>query len=499
MEQSIVRGIPKVLARISFLFLGLIGILLFHQGVYFSVAVSTFIFILTAWYLTAMYRASHIGQLVVLFLIVYALPFIHIIPYLWFDFNADPPAVMWGLVANPYQMDKGIIELMAMIGAVGAAGFVAGTASHRGRVILESSASRVIDSRHHHTDTLSLPVFLIWVAISLILSWINAPSETIFTAAYTESVSISSNWNFSSAWMISYAILLFTFADSLFDNRSEIASIKRRTVLSSFFVIVVWFQLLRGDRESLPCVIGALFMYYLWVKSRGEATSRRTKTAWLVILLTVSVVFVASYLIGAVRVLLVGIENLSDVAGVFDTLREADAIRFDSLLAGTWSAVLLSPLSVAGDYISDTLPLHYGQTYIDLVNSIIPGFVADWLGYTRPIDSLHGPAWQMIYAGGGLHAVVVPFTELRLIGVFVMMAIWGVALSRIEEYAFSHLSVRYVALLGIIIMAMPHWLWYGDKNIINALIIWFLVSLCYRMRLTSVAAGISRCERGAAV
>jgi hypothetical protein len=124
-----------------------------------------------------------------------------------------------------------------------------------------------------------------------------------------------------------------------------------------------------------------------------------------------------------------------------------------------------------------------GQTYLDLLSSIIPGFLADWIGYTRPIDALHGPAWEMIYGLGGTHAVVVPFMDFRMTGVFMIVAVWSFAFSRLEHYLINHLTASNLSLLGIIATAIPHWLWYGEKNIINALIIWFLLSILYKVRL----------------
>ncbi|MHB8111275.1 MAG: hypothetical protein ACYDHW_14725 [Syntrophorhabdaceae bacterium] len=395
---------------------------------------------------------------------------------------------MWGLAANPYQTDKRIIELMSMIGAVGAAGFVIGTTLLKGRLSMALSGERTVYSSKH-SKFLSLPVFIIWVAISIVLSWINAPVSTIFTAAYAESQSISDSWNFSSAWMISYAILLFSSADSLFEGNPPIRKIKRKIVLFAFLLIVIWFQLLRGDRESLPCVIGALLMYYVWIKSCGVSMKRKSKALWPAIISIVFVVVIGSYLIEKMRIFFVGVESLSGLVKVVSDLKEAGTISFDNAFTGTWSGVLLTPLSVAGDYINGTLPFKYGQTYLDLLGSIIPGFVADWIGYARPIDTLHGPSWQMIYGGGGLHAVVVPFIDFRIAGVFLIMALWGLLFAKIERYSINHPSIQNIALLGIIAMAIPHWLWYGEKNMMNAFLIWFILSILYRirLRLTTVA------------
>jgi hypothetical protein len=141
-------------------------------------------------------------------------------------------------------------------------------------------------------------------------------------------------------------------------------------------------------------------------------------------------------------------------------------------------------LSVAGDHINELLSTEHGQTYLDLVGSIMPGFVANWIGYERPIDAFHGPAWQMRYGIGGTHAVVVPFLNFRMAGVFLVIAFWGYIFAKIEHSVIRRLTVVNLALLGTVAMAVPHWLWYGEKYIMNALILWLVLSVVYRIRVS---------------
>ena len=147
---------------------------------------------------------------------------------------------------------------------------------------------------------------------------------------------------------------------------------------------------------------------------------------------------------------------------------------------GTWSAVLLTPLSVAGDYVNQLLPIEYGQTYVDLVLSAIPGFVADWMGYVRPIDATHGPAYMMRFGQGGTHAVVVPFMNFRMIGIFVVVALWAFGLSKIEIFCLTRPNVAKLAFIGSLITIAPHWLWYGEKIAMTGLIVWGLIFIFYK-------------------
>ncbi len=465
---------------------GVIGILLFHEGVYLPITISATVIALVTWHLIRLYKQSRVGPLTMLLFVAYALPFIHVFPYIWFDFDGESPLILWGLAVNPYMTDKTIIELMSMIGAVGSAGFAAGVSPLQGKLSMGLSDGEIVRDRPSGR-TLSMPVFLVWVAIGIILTWVSAPSDTVFTAVYTESEAINVNWNFSSAWMFSYAFLVFALADLMFDASPRIRKLKRKIVFCAILLIVIWFQLLRGDRESLPFVLAALLMYYVWGRGLLGSVKDRVKVNWPMMFLLVCVVFVAAYFVGAVRHSLTGIGSISDFLDVLSDLGAAGAIRFDTLLHGTWSGALLTPLSVAGDYINGSLSLKYGQTYLDLLGSIVPGFVTDWIGYTRPIDALQGPAWEMTYGIGGAHAVVVPFIDFRMAGVFMIVALWSFAFSKIERYSIKRLTVSTLALLGIIAMAIPHWLWYGEKNIMNALIIWLLLSVLYRVRLANGA------------
>ncbi len=110
--------------------------------------------------------------------------------------------------------------------------------------------------------------------------------------------------------------------------------------------------------------------------------------------------------------------------------------------------------------------------------------MADAIGYTRPIDGFSGPAWEMRYGIGGTHAAVVPFMNFRMLGVLVIPALWAYIFTRYENGALKKLSIINLAFLSTVAMAAPHWLWYGEKNGFNALVIWFLLAFLYRLLLS---------------
>ena len=471
----------KALSLLLFVFIGAVGILAAQEGVYFPIWLSALILLITGYSVFTLYLRSLIGPLTVLLFVAFALPFIHIFPYIWFDFDAEYPRTFWGLVANSYMRDRATVELMSMLGAIGAAGFATG-ALLIGANCPTDWRSQIAGRNQRTENTLSLSQFVVWVALAVTLSWIAAPTQLVFEAAYTQSAAISADWNFSSAWMISYSILVFVFADSLFESSPKLGDLKRKVVIGSALFIVVWLQLLRGDRESLPLVLSMLLMYFAWGKYLHRSIKRQSSFKWYVPAVLAVGIFLVSYIVGALRHSLVDLDTAMEIAATVADLQESGVIRIQDLISGTWSGALLTPLSVAGDHVRGLLPLKLGEDYADIIASILPGFVADWIGYTRPIDSQSGPAWEMTFGLGGTHAVVVPFMNFRMIGVFLVICLWAYLIGKLEQRSLSRLTTVRLSLLGTMAVAIPHWFWYGEKYVINAAIIWFLLSMLYRLR-----------------
>ena len=474
---------------IVYLYIGFIGILLFHLDIFFPVYISSTIFVVTMLHLYYLFKKQRVGYLTLLLYFVFALPFIHIIPYIWFNFDTATPLQMWGLRANPYMLDKQVINLTAMIGAVGAIGLTFGSTIAAQNIVFSFDKRVNICCKNMvaFPRSLSMPLFIIWLIAALFLSWITAPQQTIFTAAYTESEAILTGLNFSSSWMFSYAMLAFILSDVIFDRNSYNKKIKKFLFLVSTAYITIWLQLLRGDREILPFVLAAFMMYFLWGKSLNQkhrkpaVIDRHLNLRYIVVISAFIFTFIVSYIIAKIRLLVVGLTDIHSVMVTLSELLESEAVSSYDLLSGTWSAVLLTPLSVAGDYVNGILFIKYGSTYVDLFLSLIPGFIADIIGYTRPITATHGPAWEMTYGLGGTHATVVPFMNFMMAGVFLIVMSWSFVITFMERRLLKHLTVLRLSLLGVITFTIPHWLWYGEKNIINCLIIWVLLSACYKM------------------
>lgn len=413
--------------------------------------------------------------------LVYGLPFIHIVPYLWFDFGNENPIILWGLLVNPYMLEKRVIELTAMIGAVGAIGFALGVSLHS-KVIVRDSGLNAAGNRKQ-TKTLSTSIWIVWVILGVALSWLAAPENTLFSSVYTESDSALKDANFSSAWMVSYVILSYTLCDAILDQNYEKKAFKLKVVFVAVAFVVVFLQFMRGDRESIPFVFAAILVYFYWASP--FTNKGKLQIPWRKVVAAIFLLVVFSMVVDGVRHSLIDIQNIVQFLRLLTALFESDDFGIFNLLKGTWSAVLLTPLSVAGDYIYKLMPLKFGEDYLNLFLSIPPGFVADAVGYKRPIDSATGPAWEMRYGLGGVHATVLPFMNFRMIGVLTIPGLWAYIFTSYEKGALKNLNVTNLTLLCTIAMAAPHWLWYGEKNGLNALFIWFFLAFIYRLSLSS--------------
>jgi hypothetical protein len=463
---------------ILFALFGVVAIALFHADIYFPIWLSVAILVFVSLYLLQQYRKKRLGILMLLIWLVYALPFIHIPPYIFFEFSRDP-LLLWGLAVNPYMVDEQVITLTAMIGAVGGMGIAFGASLNSRRIQPDLSIN--LDGSKRLFPTITMPVWLVWVVIGVALTALSAPQETILTAAYTESKTSLDGANFSSAWMMSYVILSFAFCDALLERQGTVKHLKMIIILAAIILVVVYFQLLRGDRESVPWVFGLALVYYYW--AAGITQRRGFTIPWLKISGVAFGLVAISMVLGAIRSGLTG-ASLADAGALIGDLYESESIGLANVLHGTWSAVLLTPLSVAGDHIDGLLAVKWGQDYLNLFLSIIPGFLADSIGYIRPIDSGQSPAWEMRYGLGGTHATVVPFMNFRMLGVFLGPAIWTFIMIKYEKMALRQVSVIKLSLLVTIAMASPHWLWYGEKNGFNALVLWLILAFFYRVSLS---------------
>lgn len=478
--------------------MGVIAVVLFQGEFYLPVWTSVAIFSVISLYLLRQFSCKRIGILILLLWLVYAVPFIHIVPYLWFDFSRDESLTFWSLAVNPYLLDEKIVRLTAMIGAIGGLGFGLGVSLNQKKIVRDQSLPYVESTQR--VSALSTPLWIFWVIAGVALSWLTAPQETLFTAVYTESKSLLENANFSSSWLVSYVLLTYALCDAIVDRCTARKVLKIKIIFFTITFVVIYLQLLRGDRESMPFVLGALLTYYYW--AAPLVTTKKISLSWSQITPVALFLFVAAMLIGAVRNSLTDIKDIAGFIAVLGDAVNSKETGVANFLHGTWSAVLLTPLSVAGDYVNGLLSFKFGEDYVNLLLSVPPGFIADLVGYSRPLDSGIGPAWEMRYGIGGTHLSVVPFMNFGMTGVFLVLAFWSYFFARYEKIALGKINIKNLSLLCTVVAVVPHWFWYGDKIGLNALIIWLILGVGYRVfvriggKSDIVRTNMSTCDHG---
>ena len=185
-------------------------------NVYFSVKYSVIIILVSIVYFIKLFRKKRIGIVSLLFFLVFTLPFLHLIPYLWTDLTVRTDRV-WGLVANPFQFNNDIMNLVGMMSTCGMMGMILPTLFIRKKNLhgVISDKSKIV------RKSMPLVLWFIWLVIGLILSIISAPQESVLDAAYTSVGSVSRELNVNSAWLLSYVILLFALYDSLVEKICE--------------------------------------------------------------------------------------------------------------------------------------------------------------------------------------------------------------------------------------------------------------------------------------
>jgi len=233
-----------------------------------------------------------------------------------------------------------------------------------------------------------------------------------------------------------------------------------------------------GKRTSLPLAFG-LFIYHLtFVLWGGKINFMK---GILILISTVILIFIGN-MHGALRGELFHVFALEDLFEILNGLSDRGVLGMNMITHGTWTDVLLTPFSAAYMYINKR-ELLLGVDYLNMILSLPPAFISDYLGYVRPWNSDKSPAWEMIFGNGGVHATVLPFRNFGLIGVTIVSCLSTLLVMYIEKIQTMRISY-FQPFLYISTMALiPHWVWYGEKPLINGLIYMLLMSWIYKKLL----------------
>lgn len=422
-------------------------------------------------------RVGPVNILPRLLIVLFGLPFSVLLGY-FLD-----PGYLWMRSARGMDLiqDASLVSSMITVGIVGLAAMLAGflTATlfppqARGKAVASGSPTSVSG------PTLDLWVFLGLLGVALGLAAMSAPEGTIFDAAYRsleQGRAVAEQVNFAAAALVAFLVVILLALDTERERSTGLRWFKLLCVVAMAFLIVVYFQLLRGSRDSIGLLAALMALYLVTPLGSGfglSPTLRARKRALR--LIVPSTMVVALFLVvGYAR-------NAAALGGLEVDLWALLRLGYEQ---NTWTAVLWTNLAVAWERHTDVLEYLWGATYRDYLLSLPPGVVTSALGFERPVE-----AWQNLgrsdLAGitvGGLHAAVTPFRNFGAMGVMGVLFLWGVGTGLLERWALE--GGRYFPRLlwAAVICGSFKWFWYGDMPMVRTLMAAVLLYWMYRLAL----------------
>ena len=449
---------PRARASIAATSFGLLAVwcaALFALGIYppLQAAIGG-LFVLAAWGLWSV-RLTQLSLLPRLMIVLYTMPFSVTLGYL----GSSDYTWWWTPTALALLSDRVLLEQMMAIGVTGLAALLAGlkaieASRVRGHDIVDADAVK------SPRTVLDAVAFVAALGLATALSWIYAPRTSIFEEMYAAegTEGLYQDLNFYGAFLASYIVFVLLFVDAEC-SRPAARRWKQLAVLGTTLFILIFLQLLRGDREIVG-LLAALAILYVTEPMHGRA-GRVGSRAWrrmLGLALPSLVLVVILIAVGAARYELSG----GDVSAAGELL----AVGFAH---STWTAVLLTNLAMAAQLQDGRIEYLYGETYIQYILSLAPGIVTHYLGFERPIEAKNNPGyWFIGISSGGNHVVNVPFKNFGIFGVAAILFVYGMAIGYWEKIGVgTRRSCRLV--YGAITASSFMWFWYADMNVIRAL------------------------------
>jgi hypothetical protein len=263
-------------------------------------------------------------------------------------------------------------------------------------------------------------------------------------------------------------------------ERDRDAASRRKKLLTlglGVAYVVVVFQLLRGDRESSGLIVALAALYLtspLRKTTRADsfAAIRKRIRRLTLPLLSAAVVYV--WLGGARSLLIAGAESIGPMA----------MLQF-GLSQNTWTAVLWRNLGTAWEYRHGLIHYKLGQTYLDYLLSLPPGFVTKAFGVDRPLEAWQGIAYEdpAGISAGGLHVVIAPFKNFGIAGALCVLFIYG-WIGGYLDILNSRGSLAARLLWAATLCSGFLWFWYGDMPFIRAIMIAVAIYWMYRVAIS---------------
>jgi len=466
------------------LLVGTLTSALFANGQTFPLRLSVLMLaILTVGGLASL-RTVELSLLSRVFVVLYSIPFAATVGYL-FDYQ-----YVWthGPQREPLSHHHELISQMLMMAIVGLCGLAGGI----------EFATRIFRRRHGNIAspppalrTLNLPIVAILLLVALYLSWLHAPTKTIFQAAYG-SIGNGANRDIqaglNSASLASYLILALLFVDLEQEPHGKRRTVKRIGLLAVTGYIIVVLQFLRGDRECAGLIAAVALLHITSPATGGTGSSSAMKSRWI------RIRGIAVPMAGCVLAFMALVELRGVLAGTAQKYPYRKSWIVEVMTRNTWTAVAINNLGLAVEYHKGEIEYLYGRTYRDYILSLPPRALSMKLGYRRPLDGPANPAiWYQktvgvdgihpvtipfknvgiwgVMAFGGMHPVIVPFKNFGIWGVLPVLFICGTLIGFCEIYN-EHGTISARFLYASIATCSMLWFWYADMNLIRALSMW---------------------------
>ncbi|MGB0383219.1 MAG: hypothetical protein ACPGWR_00220 [Ardenticatenaceae bacterium] len=452
------------------LMVGLLFVILFHFNIVLPIEIGVVALAIFSLFGVRFLNLSRLSVLPRLIIVLYSLPFITTLGYLF-----DKSYIWWEGVplALQLQLDNLLIRYMLAMGLVGLIGLLTG-------ITLSGLLMRIRNKdlnieKQVGNKTLNPIMFIGLLGVALFLSSLSAPKTTIFEAAYASlgTHGVAASINFGASFLISYIILILLFIDMEREKKPQLQKRKLMSIFAAAAFIVFFLQLLRGDRESSGLVVGLIALYLTRPHASPIQFDAQT-VEWKRIrklILPVILLLLMFLVLGSARFTFSRAEGIRN----FDL---GDAI-VGNLQRNTWTGVLLTNLGMAGQYRYG-MEYYYGQTYIDYIRSLPPGILTRALGIERPLDRKGSPNyWFPGISGGGIHIALVPFKNFGILGMFVILTFYGFVLGNLE---IANMSGSFWPRLtyGAVTTSSFLWFWYGDMNIIRGVMAAVILGWIYQ-------------------
>lgn len=321
------------------------------------------------------------------------------------------------------------------------------------------------------TNTLGLFKFTILLFLSLFCSYLSAPANTIFEGAYYSFVSVKfiNLPNFNAGFLISYIILIFLFLDiERDDNNSKFT--KKILWYLIFFIIVIFLQILRGDREFIGLIL-CLILVQVYKPIRKKIPTNNNNQL-VVKKLRKYIIF---FLLFIILLLYIGIVRYSAMDGNF--------LITGLFLAAPWNMATLSFLAFFATDISQSYT--YGLTYLNYILSLLPSFIYKLFNVDSPSwnENLAAKLVDTNLTSGGVHVSLISISNFGIIGLVIIIFLYTYFANKIEKLAIEKGSKYLLIWIGII-CALPFWFWYGEMAVIRGVMTAYLLyySLNYKLK-----------------